>query len=809
MSEVELMEFYLFDRSEKIIHFDDLNILTNRLIDDRGVGFNMSRSEIFVIQIALLSHESDRLNDVISSSESLDVSCINTDVTDKFGVSKKQSVDIKPDTLQPIFLTVEARENSPENVQTVLTFVCDGGSYDITLNLNIKNSTVKNMGYDDLWRMSRLKWLNSTLMQNDGLVKPYTSPEVGDNGVSILGRKIITDGGILPSQVCSYFDEGILLCDEEQKRLFYKPCEFLVGNEKVNTQNAEVRSFNNRAEYESKEKHRRFISEAKATVYYDGRIKFSVKITPSEDFETDDVALNFYINKDCSSLMHGLGYRAGKAENLTFKWNEDKQQDCIFIGGVNCGMRLKLKAENYRRPLINIFYKNLPLVIPTETWDNNSRGEVIVRTAEDYTLLSARTGTMLFKKGESRSFDFELHITPLKPYDYKKQFSVRYSHSNNLTDEIKETDEAAKNGLNYVVFHQGNMIMPYINYPFYETDRLKNAVDYAGKKGIGIKLYYTEREHSNHMAETFAYKALGDEIILRKQGVSHSWQKEKPQWLVENFGDDIIPGWFVNYNKGKYKGEHDISFIVRPDTRLDNYYIEGLNWLINNIGIKGIYIDDTSLDCTTLERAKKLLDKVDGLIDMHMWNHEEPRAGDVSCLNLYCELLPFLDSIWLGEGFFYKKYSPEYMLAEVSGIPYGVGGQMLQDGGDLYEGMLYAMNNRYGWGYKNAVDLYKIWDEFGIENSRMLGYWHSKNPIKTDNKNVLVTVYKKENAALLCVYNFSKKSEKFRFNIDKSILGFDIRKTEKIKLGSSSRAKKDISKLFRLRGRRGMMLLLK
>lgn len=97
--------------------------------------------------------------------------------------------------------------------------------------------------------------------------------------------------------------------------------------------------------------------------------------------------------------------------------------------------------------------------------------------------------------------------------------------------------------------------------------------------------------------------------------------KGKPQWLVDNFGEDIIPGWFVKYNKGKYKGEHDISFIVRPDTRLDNYYIEGLKWLIDNIGIKGIYIDDTSLDRTTLERAKKLLDKVDGLIDMHMWNH--------------------------------------------------------------------------------------------------------------------------------------------------------------------------------------------
>lgn len=194
---------------------------------------------------------------------------------------------------------------------------------------------------------------------------------------------------------------------------------------------------------------------------------------------------------------------------------------------------------------------------------------------------------------------------------------------------------------------------------------------------------------------------------------------------------------------------------------------------------------------------------------MHMWNHEEKRAGDVSCLNLYCELLPFLDSIWLGEGFFYKKYSPEYMLCEVSGIPYGVPGQMLQDGGDLYEGMLYGMNNRYGWGHKNAVDMYKVWDEFEIEESKMLGYWNGKNPILTDNENVLTTVYLKKDCALLSVYNFSNKKENFNFNINKELLGFDISKVQKIKFGSSIKRKYDIFEKHSLSKREGMLLLIK
>ena len=209
------------------------------------------------------------------------------------------------------------------------------------------------------------------------------------------------------------------------------------------------------------------------------------------------------------------------------------------------------------------------------------------------------------------------------------------------------------------------------------------------------------------------------------------------------------------------------------------------------------------------ERAKKVLQKTDGLIDMHMWNHEEVRAGDVSCMNLYTEIIPFLDSVWLGEGFYYKKYSPEYMLAEVSGIPYGVTGQMLEGGGDLYLGMLYGMNNRYGWGYTNAVQMYKIWDDFGITDSKMLGYWHSKNPVKTDNPKVLSTVYLKEGEALVCLYNFSDRAESFDVSVDKGLLGFSPRSASEIRFGKRERKIGNTNKRLKLGKRKGIIMNLK
>lgn len=799
------MKLYLFDRKYKLIHFEDLSVLSDGVCIDKCVNVRMSKNEIFVLQVAVLS-EADDVIESISTDSRLIVSCINTDIVDKYGRKSSNTVKLKANTIQPLFFTVQKTDECAEFENAVITMNTEKESREFTVCFELADIPAVNNGYNDLWRLSRLNWLNSSLAIDETLVKPFVSPDLSDDCLAVLGREISLGDNGLPQQVCSKFDEAVQLCSDVQKKLFAKPAEFVIGDYSLNGGQTESTAYNNRIENRTVCTDDNMDTEILSVLRYDGQMEYSVKITPKKDFTVSDASLNFYINKDCTRLMHGLGHRASAAENLSFKWDNDKQQDSVFIGAVNCGMRVKFKAENYRRPLINIFYKNLPLNVPVTTWDNNGRGGIDVRVNDCCTNICAYTGEFEFKKGEIRTFNFELHFTPFKQIDYKKTFGVRYSHSNDLRDEYKEIDRAAKNGLNYVTFHQGNMIMPFINYSFYEVDRLKKAVSYAREKGIGIKLYYTEREHSNHMAETFVYKALGDEIILRKQGVSHSWQKEKPQWLVDNFGADIIPGWFVKYKHGKYKNDHDISFIVRPDTRLDNYYIEGLNWLVENVGIKGIYIDDTSLDRTTLERAKKILDKTDGLIDMHMWNHEEPRAGDVSCLNLYAELLPFLDSIWLGEGFFYKKYSPEYMLCEVSGIPYGVTGQMLEGGGDFYAGMLYGMNNRFGWGYTNAVQMYRVWDDFGISDSRMLGYWHSENPVKTDNENVLATVYLKENKALICLYNFSDKREGFSIKIDNKLMGFYPASSKEVKFNRSRQKAFDMNKTVTLGKRKGIII---
>ncbi len=766
-----VMKIFYVDRKTQIKHFSDLSAVQD-LQPLSELSLRVPASENFALQLVLLPEGEGMVEHVVQKGD-LDMVCINTQVTDKFGAHREQKIKLRENRLQPVFFIIRANSKKEgEKAQSVISFETDKENASLRLCVEFTGEYVQNGGFNDIWRLSRLIWLNSDRFLDNSPVEPYFEPRVESDKICVLGRDISIAQSGLPENVTYYFDEGINLTQKPQKKLLKHALSFDAGSENIVYSDLKIEQDGGSVHIFSAGESENLSVCVKGIVHYEGSAEYSVILKAKNDVVCEDISLCAEICPECSEFVNGLGSKGGYAHDIRFKWNDEKHWDTLYTGAVNAGVRFKWKAEDYVRPLINVYYKNLPMKLPRTTWDNCGRGGIVFEKDADSAKVRAYTGKYSLKKGEERHFDFELHFTPLKPIDYKKHYSVRYSHYNELKNEYKQVDEAERLGLNYVNIHHGNEVHPFINYPFIETQRLKHLVQYAAYKNIGVKVYYTVREHSNHMAEVFAYKALGDEIIMRKNGDGHSWWKGTPQWLTEYFGDTILPAWRVEYKHGKYKGDADISFIVHPDSRIDNYYIEGLDWLVKNIGIKGIYIDDTALDRTTLERAKKVLSQNGGLIDMHMWNHEAQRAGDISSMNLYTEIFPFLDSLWIGEGYPYKKLSPEYLLTEVSGIPYGQTSQLLEGGGDPFIGMLFAMNNRYGWGVKNAQHIYKLWDDFQIQNSEMRGWWHSKNPVSTGNDDVKATVYINKGKALLCMFNFGKKPVRIVPEIDAGLLGF-------------------------------------
>ena len=74
-----------------------------------------------------------------------------------------------------------------------------------------------------------------------------------------------------------------------------------------------------------------------------------------------------------------------------------------------------------------------------------------------------------------------------------------------------------------------------------------------------------------------------------------------------------------------------------------------------------------------------------------------------------------MDKLWFVESFRYNQMSPDAWLVEVSGIPFGLMGDMLQGGGNRWLGMVYGMTARMPWtGAADPRPVWKVWDDFGI-----------------------------------------------------------------------------------------------
>jgi hypothetical protein len=239
--------------------------------------------------------------------------------------------------------------------------------------------------------------------------------------------------------------------------------------------------------------------------------------------------------------------------------------------------------------------------------------------------------------------------------------------------------------------------------------------------------------------------------------------------LQEHIGEDYIAAWFVPEIK-------DAALVNSGMSRWHNYYVEGMNWLTQHVGIDGIYLDDVAFDRVTMKRIKRVLtqDGHPGIIDLHSANQFNKNDGFNNSANLYMEHFPYLNRLWFGEYFDYEKNDPDFFLTEVSGIPFGLMGEMLEGGGNPWRGMVYGMTSRMPWSEEaDPRPIWKAWDAFGMTGSEMIGYWSDHCPVKTNLDKVKATVYKKKGSAMVSIASWEDRNTEFTLLIDWKSLGID------------------------------------
>ena len=682
--------------------------------------------------------------------------CFNTEGTDVTGTVFEKNCSVDKGKVQALWVGTQLPEHLSAGTYqgTVTVSAANAESKTVQVSLNVSENVIANHGDNEPWRHSRLRWLNSQIGFDDEVIAPYTPLVMKDKTISCLGREIkLSDLG-LPEHITSYFKETMTGIGTNGRSVLAAPMELAADGGAWENLNFEITKHKQGAiAWKALNQNSRFLMDLEGEMESDGNIAYKVTLVAREDASVEDVALRTHLASGVGRYMMGLGEKGGYCPNdLRWKWDVEKNQDAVWVGDVNAGIQIRLYDNKYERPLNTNFYHQKPLHMPV-SWCNAGNGGIDIHNAADGTRINAYSGKRSVKKGDRLYYYFNLALTPFRPIDTDKQWRERYHHNYEFLDGIQ------KRGANVINIHHANAINPFINYPFLRTKEMKAYIDGAHARDMKVKIYNTVRELSNSCVEMFALRSLGNEIFSEGPGGGFSW-------LQEHLDQNYIGAWFV-------PGLKDAAIVNSGVSRWHNYYLEGLDWLMKNVGIDGLYIDDLAFDRMTMKRIRKVMNRTNpgAMIDLHSANQYNPKDGFANSANLYLEHFPYLDRLWFGEYFNYD-FPPEFWLVEVSGIPYGLMGEMLEGGGNPWRGMLYGMTGR-----SPRVDngpLWKLWDSFGMQNSEMIGYWVKDNPVKTGSEKTLATVYSHMgDKALISLATWEDTDAKVKLSIDWAKLGLD------------------------------------
>jgi hypothetical protein len=629
----------------------------------------------------------------------------------------------------------------------------------IPVRLTVKDSVIADHGDDEPTRLSRLRWLNSRLALDSTVVPPYTPVAVNGMHLEILGRSVDLARSGFPAQLTSKFSVGMTAMAPAGRPLLRGPVRFeVIGTDGApldwHTDSAKlVRTQPGIAVWTATSTAGAVTAQVQGDLEFDGTLEYHVAVTAKDTTPVDDIALVVPYRADVAKYWMGLGRQGGLAPAaFDWRWDLHHNQDAVWIGDVNAGAQLSLFDDRYERPLNTNFYQLKPLVLP-RSWDNGRAGGCSAQLYEETAEYALRCfgGARTLLPGDTLWFDFKLLLTPFHTIDPKAQFGTRFFHAYRPIPEIKEA------GANVVNVHHATAINPYINYPFFRPTEMRAYADSAHAMGIRFKIYYTVRELTNRAPEFWALRSLGHEVFAAGPGGGHSW-------LQEHVGGDYITGWVVPELR-------DIALVTSGISRWHNHYVEGLDWLVRHEQIDGLYLDDVAFDHTTMQRMRRVLAKgrPAPLIDLHSANQYNRSDGFASSANLYLEHFPYIDRLWFGEYFDYNS-SPDYWLVEMSGIPYGLMGEMLQDGGNPWRGMLFGMTARLPWA-GDPRPLWQMWDQVGIAEAQMHGWWDPTSPVKTGRDDVLATAYVKNGKTLIAIASWAPDTVQLHLRIDWHALG--------------------------------------
>ncbi len=675
------------------------------------------------------------------------ITCFNTEGVNWDGRPMEITLDVPANRVQPLWCGVMVPPDAAPGVyRGKATITAKGMSpRTVALAITVTNETVRDHGDGELWRHSRLRWLNSRIGEGDTPTQPYKAMTYNREARAVGASEktlMLAESG-LPASI-----------KVNGRDVLKRPMRFVVVTEKGEFEVgagafALESAVDGHVAWKAESRADGMAFTVNGRMEFDGFVRYVVEVAADGDVKVKDVRLVTDYTPYASAYLMGAAYmgRDGGKRPLAYSWDwKNGCYDSYWTGGAEAGLHVEFRGGAYHGPLIadrSYSYK------PPQAWANGGKGRIEFGGTDGMTVV-ARTGETALSVAPRR-WEFDLNITPVKPLDLKKQFSQRYFHA----DPARFDEVAEATGANIVNIHHAQLLNPVINYPFVVQDELKAYIAAQHAKGRKVKLYYTIRELTNHTVELQALRSLGGEVIA--PGNAHG-----APWLWEHMGEGYRPAWYVRMWNGSYV---DAAFVLSPHSRWINYYLEGLRWMFENYGIDGIYMDDVAFDRTVMKRMRRIIEKYrpGALVDLH-----SNTGYSKGPMNQYTEFFPYVDRLWFGESFKYDQMSPDTWFVTFSGIPFGQMSEMLQGGGNRWLGAVYGTTRRCYMDFSagNPAAIWKAWADFGIENARMSGYWDEYAFAKTDSPDVKATAFIRGDKALVILGNFAAEPRTVKLTLD-------------------------------------------
>jgi len=707
------------------------------------------------------------------------VTCFNTGGIDWEGHAFSKDVRVTAGQIQPCWFGVEVPPTAAGRyIGTIILHKERDVSISVALTLEVAGELLPDHGDGELWRLSRLRWLNSNIGIDDEPTVGYPTLVVDGLTVRNLGHAVSIGNNGLPASMQSYYAETGERVGDAPAELLTGPLRFVAETREgsIAWQEGAPVFTARRPGCIAWESHTRggpLALECQGEMAFDGYLTFRLTVEAQVKTVLTDLRLEMPLRADAVPYMMGMGREGGaRPAAWHYRWDVRRANNAVWLGAPHAGVQCKLQYNYPVWELYSLEAHGLP-----ESWDNGGRGGCDISEQPDGTvLLSAFSGERDLAAGESVTFTFTLLLTPVKPLDSDTHWQHRFCHPGDCnmdTDALIAASEAT-----LVNLHHSFPANPFINYPFRRAEALRDFVTFARRHGLRTNIYYTIRELSVFAEELWALRSLGNEIYRDGPDfcLADQFAADRPPqgvtggaWLCEHLRERYVPAWHCPLAGG---GE-DLSIATAGLSRWHNYYLEGLGWLMRETGINGLYLDGVGYDRQIMQRVRKVMDQTQpgGSIDFHSGNNFHPDYGLSSPANQYMELFPYLTSVWFGEGYDYNR-SPDYWLTEVSGIPFGLMGDMLDGGGHPWRGMIYGLSMHLYLG-ADPRPLWRMWDTLELTGSRLVGYWTTVSPVRLDHPDVRASCYIKSGYLVIALASWTSEPVTCRLTIDWKYLNHD------------------------------------